>query len=61
MIWFNTEKLKVEDPDEGVVFSAIYNGISPDEPVVRKVACRQPKNLQELLERWRSLSMKRKH
>ena len=39
MIWFNTKKLKkIKDPDEGVVFSTIYNGISPDEPVVRKVA-----------------------
>jgi hypothetical protein len=40
MIWLNTKKLKVEDPDEGVVFSAIYNDISPDEPVIRKIACR---------------------
>jgi hypothetical protein len=33
MVQFNTEKLKVEDPDKGVIFSAIYNGISPDESV----------------------------
>jgi hypothetical protein len=38
MVWFNTEKLKVEDLDEGVIFSAIYNGISPDEPVAWKIA-----------------------
>jgi hypothetical protein len=45
MIRFNTKKLKVEDPDEGLVFSTIYNGISPDEPVARKVARKQPENL----------------
>jgi hypothetical protein len=39
MIWF-TEKLKVEDLNKGVIFSAIYNGISPDELVARKFACR---------------------
>jgi hypothetical protein len=51
MIQFNTEKLKVEDLDEGVIFSAIYNGISPYEPMARKIACRQPENLQELLDK----------
>jgi hypothetical protein len=40
MIQLNTEKLKVEDPNKGVVFSTIYNGISLDELVVRKIACR---------------------
>jgi hypothetical protein len=29
MVRFNTKKFKVEDPVEGVIFSAIYNGISP--------------------------------
>jgi hypothetical protein len=38
MIRLNTKKLKVEDLNEGVIFFAIYNGISPDEPVVRKIA-----------------------
>jgi hypothetical protein len=41
----------VEDLNEGVVFSAIYNGISPDEPAERKIACRQSDNLQELLDK----------
>ena len=43
--------MKVEDPDEGVVFSAIYNSISPDEPVARKVARRPPENLPVLLDK----------
>ncbi|XP_059461787.1 uncharacterized protein LOC132190753 [Corylus avellana] len=50
MIRFNTEKLKVEDRTDGVIFSTIYNGISPEEPVVRKIAQRQLNNLQELLD-----------
>jgi hypothetical protein len=41
----------VEDLNEGVVFSAIYNGISPDEPIERKIARRQSDNLQELLDK----------
>ena len=51
MIRLSSKKLKVEDPDEGVVFSTINNGISPDEPVARKIARKQPENLQELLDR----------
>ena len=51
MIWFNTEKLKVEDPDEGVIFSAIYNGISSNEPMAWKIERRQLENLQELLDK----------
>jgi hypothetical protein len=38
MIRFNLEKLKVEDPTNGVVFSAIYQGMSPDKPMMRKLA-----------------------
>ena len=45
MIRFNTEKLNVEDPTDGVIFFAINNGISPEEPVMRKIAWRQPGNL----------------
>jgi hypothetical protein len=33
MIRFNAEILKVEDPTDGVIFSAIYNGISSEELV----------------------------
>ncbi|XP_059434176.1 uncharacterized protein LOC132167275 [Corylus avellana] len=51
MIRFNTEKLKVENPTDGVIFSAVYNGISPDEPVARKIARKQPNTLQELLDK----------
>jgi hypothetical protein len=38
MILFNLEKLKVEDPSDGVVFSAIYQGISLGESMMRKLA-----------------------
>ena len=51
MIRFNLEKLMVEDPIDGVVFSAIYQGISPNEPMMRKLAWRQPNNLQNLLDK----------
>jgi hypothetical protein len=51
MIWFNTKKLKVEDPTDGVIFFAIYNGISPEELVMRKIERRQPGILQELLDK----------
>ncbi|XP_059431557.1 uncharacterized protein LOC132165069 [Corylus avellana] len=51
MIRFNTNKLKGEDPTDGVIFSAIYNGISTKEPVARKIARRQLNNLQELLDK----------
>ena len=51
MIRFNVEKLKVEDFIDGVIFFAVYNGISPDEPVMRKITQRQSTNLQELLDK----------
>jgi hypothetical protein len=51
MIRFNAEKLKVKDPIDGVLFSTFYNGISPKEPVVRKIEWRQLGNLHELLDK----------
>jgi hypothetical protein len=51
MVQFNTEKLKVEDPTNGVLFFAIYNGISLEEPIARKIARRQLDSLQELLDK----------
>jgi hypothetical protein len=45
------EKLKVEDPTNGMVFYAIYQGISPIEPMMRKLARRQPDNIQNLLDK----------
>lgn len=51
MIRFNAKKLKVEDPNEGVIFLAIYNGISSDKSVAWKIAHRQLDNLQELLDK----------
>ena len=51
MIQFNLEKLKVEDLTDGVKFFAIYQGISPEEPIMRKLAQRQPDNLQTLLDK----------
>ncbi|XP_059458234.1 uncharacterized protein LOC132187811 [Corylus avellana] len=51
MVQFNAVKLKVEDPNDCVIFFAIYNGISPDEPVARKIARRQPSNLHKQLDK----------
>ena len=41
--------MKVENPIDGVIFFVIYQGISLEEPVMRKLARRQLGNLQDLL------------
>ena len=51
MIRFNLEKLKAEDPTDSVIFSTIYQGIFPEELVMKKLAQRQADNLKELLDK----------
>jgi len=48
---FNREKVTVEDPTEDMVFAAIYQGIPPDEPLMKKLVRKQPSTLQGLMDK----------
>lgn len=45
MTRFYLEKLVVEEPTKDLVFASIYQGISPKEPLMMKLACKQPSTL----------------
>lgn len=45
---FNLEKITVEDPTDDMVFVALYKGISPEGPLMKKLAWKQPSALQVL-------------
>jgi len=49
MAQFNREKMTVEDPTKNMVFAALYWGISPKEPLMKKLARKQPSTLQGLM------------
>jgi hypothetical protein len=51
MARFNRERVTVEDPTEDMVFAAIYQGISPDEPLTKKLVRKQPSTLQGLMDK----------
>jgi hypothetical protein len=51
MAWFNREKVTVEDPTEDMIFATIYQGISPEEPLMKKLVRKQPSTLQGLMDR----------
>jgi hypothetical protein len=51
MARFNREKVTVEDPTEDMIFAAIYQGISPEEPLMKKLVRKQPSTLQGLMDR----------
>jgi hypothetical protein len=51
MARFNREKVTVEDPTEDMVFAAIYQGISPEEPLMKKLVRKQPSTLQGLMDK----------
>jgi hypothetical protein len=51
MAWFNQEKVTVEDLTEDMIFVAIYQGISPDEPLMKKLVQKQPSTLQGLMDK----------
>jgi hypothetical protein len=48
---FNREKMVVEDPTKDMVYAALYQGISPEEPLMRKLARKQPSSLQGLMDK----------
>jgi len=49
--WFNWEKIAVEDPIKDMVYATLYQGISPGELLMRKLAWKQPSNLQSLMDK----------
>jgi hypothetical protein len=51
MARFNREKATVEDPTEDMIFAAIYQGISPEEPLMKKLIRKQPSTLQGLMDK----------
>jgi hypothetical protein len=51
MAQFNREKVTVEDSTEDMVFAAIYQGISPDEPLMKKLFRKQSSTLQGLMDK----------
>jgi hypothetical protein len=51
MAQFNREKIKIKDPTEDVVFTAIYQGISPEESLMKKLAQKQLSTLQDLTDK----------
>jgi hypothetical protein len=48
---FNREKMAVEDPTEDMVYVALYQAISPKEPLMKKLARKQPSTLQGLMDK----------
>jgi hypothetical protein len=51
MARFNQEKVTVEDSTEDMVFAAIYQGISPEELLMKKLVRKQPSTLQGLMDK----------
>jgi hypothetical protein len=51
MARFNREKVTVEDLTEDMVFAAIYQGISPEELLMKKLVRKQPSTLQGLMDK----------
>jgi hypothetical protein len=51
MAWFNREKAMVEDPTEDMIFAAIYQRISTEEPLMKKLVRKQPSTLQALMDK----------
>jgi hypothetical protein len=48
---YNREKMGVKDPTEDMVFVALYQIISPNEPLMKKLAQKQPSTLQGLMDK----------
>jgi len=51
MARFNQEKMAVEDPTKDMVFAALYQGISPEELLMKKLAQKQLSTLQGLMDK----------
>jgi hypothetical protein len=51
MAQFNQEKMAVEDPTKDMVFAAHYQGITPKERLMKKLARKQLSTLQGLMDK----------
>jgi ubiquinone/menaquinone biosynthesis C-methylase UbiE len=51
MARFNRKKVTVEDPTEDMVFAAIYQGISLEEPLMKKLVRKQSSTLQGFMDK----------
>jgi hypothetical protein len=51
MARFNSERMTVEDLTDDMVFSALYQGLSSEELLMKKLARKQPSTLQGLVDR----------
>jgi hypothetical protein len=49
--WFNREKMAVEEPTEDMVYATLYEGISSEEPLTKKLARKQLSTLQGLIDK----------
>jgi len=43
--------MSVEDPNEDMVYAALYQGISPEEPLIKKLAQKKSSTLQGLMDK----------
>jgi hypothetical protein len=48
---FYREKITIENPIEDMVYATLYQGISPEEPLMRKLARKQPITMQGLVDK----------
>jgi len=48
---FYREKITIENSTEDMVYAALYQGISPEEPLMRKLARKQPSTMQGLMDK----------
>jgi hypothetical protein len=48
---FNREKMVVEEPTEDMVYAALYQDILPEEPLMKKLARKQPSTLHGLMDK----------
>jgi hypothetical protein len=51
MAHFNLEKKTVEDLTDDMVFAALYQGLSPKRPLMKKLARKQSSTLQGLMDK----------
>jgi len=55
MAWFNQEKVTIEDSTKDMIFAAIFQGILPKEPLMKKLVRKQQSILQGLMDKIEEL------
>jgi hypothetical protein len=51
MARFKSEKMAVEDPTDDMFFAALYQGLSHEGPIMKRLAKKQPSTLQGLMDK----------